>query len=651
MIGDTIGGRYEIVRPLGEGGMGAVYEARQISTGRRVALKMIHPAKLRTPQLVARFEIEARAAGGIESEHVVQVLDVDYDETKKIPFLAMELLNGEGLDVLLNRYGKLPVELVLRIGVQVCRGLERAHACGILHRDIKPANLILTERDGEELRVKIVDFGLAKVFADDARDPSAPKLTATGMILGSPLYMSPEQARASRDLDARTDVWSLGMVLYELLTGRSAFEGLAPLTKVIEAITTRPVPPIRTFEPSIDIGVASTVERALDLSPDRRFANISELREALERHLRGEPRIERKMLEALPPKAQSSARTVASNEQVTVIERAGAATPAAPLAGAAMAGPTKPSGGPMTAPPVSPGTERHANVVIPIELPTEPLHAQRFSASPAGTLISGEKPGPATAKTGDASPLTERISPRTEVFLDTPRIPAPPAPEARRARSRIVPGIAAVALAASLATGAYYGLRSGGDNTDDPVISMDPSGKTRVPSTKPSAAARTAPPSASAPLPFPAPASPLLGIWRSESGRVLEGVAVGDGIELRIKDRKGFEEQGYALGETKFSLRPSASSSDTFDVTDHARPLPPAGAAYDPGALASCVMAFSQVASRRLTATLRGDVLTIEQAILTTGPAAFQMQGNTVLGCKLERVMPALATSKLLRQR
>src|SRR4051812_22439069 len=166
--------------------MGAVYEGRHTGTGRRVAIKVITGELAKNPDLVARFEIEARAAGAIESEHIAQVLDVGVDEAQGAPFLAMELLEGEDLHHLFGRLGAIPTDLALRIGVQACLGLEKAHAQGIVHRDIKPANLFLSERDAGELRVKVLDFGIAKVTttALEATTTKGP-LTRMGTFLGS----------------------------------------------------------------------------------------------------------------------------------------------------------------------------------------------------------------------------------------------------------------------------------------------------------------------------------------------------------------------------------------------------------------------------------------------------------------------------------
>ena len=282
MIGQTIGGKYAIVRQLGEGGMGAVYEARHTGTGRRVAIKVITGELSRDPKLVARFEQEARAAGAIESEHIAQVLDVGQDGPGGAPFLVMEYLEGEDVQQLLTRLGAVPADLALRIGVQACLGLEKAHARGIVHRDIKPANLFLTERDGGEMRVKVLDFGIAKVSSNELGDTEkqAP-LTRMGMLLGSPLYMSPEQARGNRELDHRTDLWSLGIVLYQALTGRTPLEDVASVGDFIMAVCTLPVTPIRTYGAWVDLEIAHVVERALALDPRERYQSAAEMREAL----------------------------------------------------------------------------------------------------------------------------------------------------------------------------------------------------------------------------------------------------------------------------------------------------------------------------------------------------------------------------------
>ncbi len=220
--GDVLGGRYALVRQLGEGAMGCVYEARHMATGRRLALKVIHRRLAADEALVRRFQAEARAAGRIESEHVAQVVDVDTDAASGVPYLVMEYLVGEDVEALLRRLGPLPPALAARIAAQACFGLERAHAAGIVHRDVKPANLFLAEKDTGERVVKVVDFGVAKLGGDEAPGSA---LTRTGGLVGSPLYMSPEQARGVRDIDARTDVWSLGVVLYQMLAGEAPTRG------------------------------------------------------------------------------------------------------------------------------------------------------------------------------------------------------------------------------------------------------------------------------------------------------------------------------------------------------------------------------------------------------------------------------------------
>jgi serine/threonine-protein kinase len=287
MIGAVLGGRYEILRRLGEGGMGVVYEARQIDTGRRSALKIITGDLAGNPGVVQRFELEARAAAAVDSEHIVQVLESGYDAAHRAPFLAMELLAGTDVQVLIERGGPLPPELVLRIGAQACLGLEKAHARGIIHRDIKPANLFLAEGVGDEIRVKILDFGIAKMKLEDPSQASRPKLTRTGTLLGSPLYMSPEQARSPRYVDHRSDLWSLGVVLYEALTGAAPLAELTDLGEIILSLCVEPPMPLARRAPWVDPAIARIVEQALVINPEARYPSARAMLDAIAAQLPG----------------------------------------------------------------------------------------------------------------------------------------------------------------------------------------------------------------------------------------------------------------------------------------------------------------------------------------------------------------------------
>ncbi|MBX3229176.1 MAG: serine/threonine protein kinase [Labilithrix sp.] len=220
MGGRIIDGRYELVRLLGQGGMGAVHEAIERPSSRRVALKLIvSEALANEPDIVARFEREAQASAAIDSPHVVEVLASGVDPATNDAYMVMELLAGEDLHALLHRLGPLAPDLVLALIRQACSGLERAHRSGVIHRDLKPANMFLVKRDGEDARVlKLLDFRIAKVRRDalSATDTTSHALTRSGTMLGSPVYTSPEQAKSAKDLDARADIFSLGVAMYEL---------------------------------------------------------------------------------------------------------------------------------------------------------------------------------------------------------------------------------------------------------------------------------------------------------------------------------------------------------------------------------------------------------------------------------------------------
>jgi serine/threonine-protein kinase len=282
MLGTTLGGKYRIERLLGEGGMGAVYEAMHIGTNRRIALKVISgDASRHNPDVIARFVREAKAAGAIDTQHIVQVLDFGVDESLSVPYLAMEFLAGEDLDHLMERLGTLSPELAVRIVGQACIGLQKAHEAGVVHRDIKPANLFLARRDAGELIVKILDFGIAKVKLDNLGSSENQKLTRTGSVLGSPRYMSPEQAKGLRSIDLRTDIWSLGAVLYQALCGRTPHHDMETLGQLIIAICSEPPAPVQDHAPWVSRELAGIVRGTLEMNVDRRFQSAPALLDAL----------------------------------------------------------------------------------------------------------------------------------------------------------------------------------------------------------------------------------------------------------------------------------------------------------------------------------------------------------------------------------
>ncbi|WP_437760355.1 serine/threonine protein kinase [Sorangium sp. So ce1389] len=282
MIGELFNDKYRVLRLLGQGGMGSVYEVELVETGERLALKCAESELLnRSKSSVGRFQREVRAMGALDTEHIVRVRDAGTDPATGAPYMVMELLEGEDLQRLLDRVGKLEPDTALRIAAQVCVGLQKAHEARILHRDIKPANLFLARRGEGEIVVKILDFGIAKIKPEPHQGGPTTGLTRTGGILGSPRYMSPEQARGLSDIEYHTDLWSLGVVLYRALSGRVPHEHIEAFGELIIAICSVSPEPIQDLAPWVGPEVATVVHGALQFDAGDRFPSAAAMLDAI----------------------------------------------------------------------------------------------------------------------------------------------------------------------------------------------------------------------------------------------------------------------------------------------------------------------------------------------------------------------------------
>jgi eukaryotic-like serine/threonine-protein kinase len=275
--GDFVDGKYVIESVIGVGGMGAVFLAYHEQLRRRVAIKFLLNEAKENPDAYARFEREAHAAAALQSENVTRVIDLGAlpDGT---PYIVMEYLEGQDLSARLASVGRLPIEEAVAHVLEVCDALSEAHALGIVHRDLKPANLFLAQRANGSTRVKVLDFGISKMGASGIGKQMS--LTGTGAVMGSPLYMSPEQLRGSGKVDERTDIWALGVVLYEFLAGRPPFQAEA-FPEQCALILTAPAPPLREHRPDVPPALEAIVMRCLAKDVNVRFSNVGELTAAL----------------------------------------------------------------------------------------------------------------------------------------------------------------------------------------------------------------------------------------------------------------------------------------------------------------------------------------------------------------------------------
>lgn len=277
-VGSILDNRYRIEHVIGEGGMGVVVRALDLRLDRTVAIKLLHSEYADQEDVLERFAREATVIAKLRSRYVVSVLDVSTDREK--PYLVLEYLEGESLEDRIFRDGPLPIGEAVRYARQVAEALEEAHGAGILHRDIKPANVFLTRQPNHEIVAQILDFGTARFY--DARRQgqlSKPTITKQYETFGSPAYMPPEQISSARNTDERSDVWALGTVLYEAVTGRLAFEGEYP--EVFVVISTREPPTLRSLRPEAPAELETIIERCLRKTKEDRYTSMTELKRAL----------------------------------------------------------------------------------------------------------------------------------------------------------------------------------------------------------------------------------------------------------------------------------------------------------------------------------------------------------------------------------
>jgi serine/threonine-protein kinase len=479
--GLLVGGKYRMDAKLGAGGMGEVWRARNERTDREFAIKFLRAEGARDPNLLARFFQEARVSGKLRHPSILEIIDVgSAPELDDAPFLVMELLDGVSLDALIAALGRLEPRLAVEIVATVSRALALAHAGGIVHRDLKPANIYLHRPGTGALVPKILDFGISKIAAANPLD-GAPGLTQTGTVLGSPLYMSPEQASSEKSIDARSDVHALGVVLWECLVGKPPFPA-DTYNNLVIAIVTGERPRLGTTVPGVSPSLEAAVSRAFARKREDRFAGAAELADALDAELAklGGPRLD--------------ARTAAA-ELFAAMQAAKAARPQpAP---------------PPSAPPQSAPAPRSTTGGVSVATPKSPA-AYTLGQSPQQEVArsdvqraeveraqveSAETLPHAMARSGDTMQSREAVSARSE------RSPA--TRPATRARMRFLLALGgALPVVALLAVGLLTSSRKSASGPAAAAVPLEPAAAVASAPAMPAVAAQPAaapPPASSAP--------------------------------------------------------------------------------------------------------------------------------------------------------
>jgi serine/threonine-protein kinase len=578
--------RYKILSVLGAGGMGMVLRVIDLNTERERALKVMLPTVVANPELRKRFAREATVSAKIDSEHICEVTDAGLEGGNGVPFIVMELLKGRELEAFIRERGALPPEEVLLYLSQAAIALDKAHQKGIVHRDLKPENLYVTVRDDGSPRIKLLDFGIAKVVSASMSG------SETKGILGTPLYMAPEQAHSRFPISPRTDIYALTQIAYTALVGEAYFEEedaetdsvyqliVALIDGPLEAASDRArrrkgveLPP--AFDAWFGMGTAS---EATD-----RFQTASVLVGELSEALGVAPSRRPPMPSLAPP-------------PVTVQPMSPPLTPGQPTAAQA-------------AWPASGHDPTVASVRTPPAAPTHPGTPVPAMVQPATTTVVS---GPAQ---GTHSPLVTSPPP-----LDQPKAGM------SGKKAALLFGVVFVTLTGA---GSLWVLGGDDDATEERTsATSDRSSEPTKESVAPDPATSTT--SAVAPKEV----SPLVGAWQSTGSKnIYDAVQVGSRIEFRIRDTTGFS-RAWSAGQWRFALTDMGNGS--YAVEDRIRPNPLPGQRYgDDGAPKSCTHVYREQEGKPLTARLTSpDKLEIHMVSVTHEPRHFATQGNVITGCK-----------------
>jgi serine/threonine protein kinase len=350
LLGAIVARKFKIEKLLGVGGMGKVYKARQLALDKAVVVKVLHDQFRDDPQLVQRFQREARAASRLNHPNSIQIIDFGQDEGGVV-FMAMEFLQGQDLFAHLKKEGPLEPGRLSRVMIQVCSALAEAHEMNVIHRDLKPENIMIEDRRGQRDYVKVLDFGIAKI-QDPAENTNGQALTQAGMVCGTPEYMSPEQARGL-NLDPRSDIYALGVIMYQLSTGELPFVSDTPIGIVTKHILEKPIPP-RAKRPQIPEALEAIILKAMEKEPNGRFNTVVEMGEALEALSR-----------ALPPTGATGSFSVNSDKSGPMLAAPPTSSQPVPQP-PVTTGPTGPTTSPTTSTPSATAPAQGALEVPPV---------------------------------------------------------------------------------------------------------------------------------------------------------------------------------------------------------------------------------------------------------------------------------------------